>query len=95
MPSSVCNSTTSAATFGPSWGAAAPKVSDVCSACRPCTRRRHWGAAAHLDVEPPHEGLNRWQLFLILRRHTSTVTAPPQIARSAEQLPTLTGGDVP
>ena len=27
-------------------------------------------AAADLDVEPPHEGLNRWQLFLILRRHT-------------------------
>ena len=28
------------------------------------------GAAAYLDVEPPHEGLNRRQLFLILRRHT-------------------------
>ncbi len=27
-------------------------------------------AAAHLDVEPPHQGLNRRQLFLILRRHT-------------------------
>ena len=42
-PISVCNSTTSATTPGPSCAPAAPSASEVCSAWRPCTRRRHCG----------------------------------------------------
>ena len=41
-PISLCNSTTSTTTPGPSCTPAAPSASDVCSAWRPCTRRRHY-----------------------------------------------------
>ena len=68
MPSSVCNSTTSAATFGPSCRTGRPqRVGDLQSVPAlhaPLTLR----AMAHLDVEAPHEGTHLGQVFLVLRR---------------------------
>ena len=69
MPNSVCNSTTSAATFGPSWRQ--PRPTRRRSAARAGPAR----AAGTASSGPPRcrsaaRGDARRQVFLILRRHT-------------------------
>ena len=51
---------------GPSCTPAAPKASEVCSGCRPCTPVPAGDTAPDLDVEPPHDGLDDRQVFLVL-----------------------------
>ena len=72
-PISVCISTTRPTTPGPSCTPAAPSASEVCKACRPCTRRRHCEQWPDLDIETPHKGAHLRQFFLILRRHPGHV----------------------
>ena len=67
MPNSVCNSTTSAATPGPSCAPAAPQrirsLQRMPALHPPLTLR----AVADLDIEAPHDGAYHRQVFLILR----------------------------
>ena len=81
MPVSVCNSTTSEASPGPSCTAAAPSASEVWRGWRPCTRRQHFEqrpTSMSKRLTDGAHGAHRGDFFLILRGHAGHVDAPPQ-----------------
>lgn len=82
-PSCLFSTTASVTATGPSCALAVPIASDVCSGCRPCTRRRQSAQWANGEVERAHDRSHVREISLILHHVPRHGQPAPQSGQRA------------